>query len=138
MTVFDSPLKIPAALGLLLIASLLGACASAEHTRADIVDTIGAAPCEVDGQCRVLALGARPCGGAEDFIAWSLLQGDADQLGKLTDRYAQQRAEAHREAGRASTCEERVPPPVRCVRPDVSEPGQCMLQPEASASDARG
>jgi len=43
--------------------------------RAQIVQIIGAAPCINLVHCRVVALGARPCGGAAEYLAYSNLAG---------------------------------------------------------------
>ena len=131
------PLSTLALIGC-LTAALTGCAASIDRspTRTAIENLAGAARCEIDGQCRVLPLGARPCGGADGFLAWSVLETDGAQLQALGERYEQEREAAHERTGRASTCEPRVAPAVRCVRPNRAQAGRCTLQPQARGSDA--
>ena len=60
---------------------------------------IGPPRCKEDSQCRVLGLGASPCGGPEQFLAWSIEGTDADALQKLAARYAEERKKVHERAG---------------------------------------
>jgi hypothetical protein len=45
--------------------------AQLEALRGEILAMIGAAPCANVVHCRLLALGTRPCGGADEYLAYS-------------------------------------------------------------------
>lgn len=83
---------------------------------------IGAAPCHDDGQCRVIGVGARSCGGPESYRAWSTLVTDERALVAATEAHAAARREADRKMGVLSTCEILPEPAVACVR------GTCTVQ----------
>jgi hypothetical protein len=53
--------------------------AQLEALRAEILKMIGNAPCANLVHCRVLALGVRPCGGPDEYLAYN---------GVLTDKAA--------------------------------------------------
>jgi hypothetical protein len=44
---------------------------AAERLRREIAQLIGEAPCSNLVNCRVIGLGARPCGGPEEYVAFS-------------------------------------------------------------------
>jgi hypothetical protein len=71
----------------LAFASVPLACATgarAEPARA-ISALIGDAACDDDSQCRTLAVGAKPCGGPEYYLAWSTKRTDAAALRQAAD-----------------------------------------------------
>src|SRR4051812_47210296 len=66
------------------VLTMLAACQSgasaqpeAESALAEISAQIGDAACSADSQCRTLAIGKKPCGGPESYVAWSALRSDA-------------------------------------------------------------
>lgn len=102
----------------LLLLPVLGACAappapptvlaapaaaSAELLR-QIQAEVGDAACNSDAQCRTLAIGAKPCGGPESYLAWSTQRSRADKLERLAADYRQQREAENQRDGRLSNC----------------------------------
>ncbi len=65
-------------IALVSMAFLVSACAAlagdredAERLRAEIIGLIGDAECNNLVNCRVIGLGVRPCGGPEEYLAYS-------------------------------------------------------------------
>ncbi|MBL8324567.1 MAG: hypothetical protein JNJ89_06370 [Rubrivivax sp.] len=96
---------------------------------AELMRLIGPAACREDSQCRVLPLGAKPCGGPEGHVAWSTVGTDAARLRSLAERYRVARAARNQRLGLVSDCAVVLEPPVRCV-PDAGSPlgGRCQAQ----------
>jgi hypothetical protein len=112
----------------LLLLPVLGACAappapttvlaapvaaSADLLR-QIQTEIGDAACNSDAQCRTLAIGAKPCGGPESYLAWSTQRGRADRLERLATDYRQQREAENQREGRLSNCLFVIDPGAQC------------------------
>jgi hypothetical protein len=121
-----------------LLACLLGTTACAqppgrpdEQTLAAIHALIGSARCQDESQCRALGIGANPCGGPEQYVAWSSLATDADALQRLAARYADQRRRLHERTGMSSVCVLLPEPAVRCERRGADAEGRCVLAPPA-------
>jgi hypothetical protein len=126
---------------MLLAATIGGACAGsgsagpaaappddARATLEHITAAIGAARCDSDEQCRTVAIGARPCGGPERWMAWSTGDGDGRTIEALAERYAAERQRWHEKTGLMSTCEIRPDPGARCDR-GAGLRGRCVLRP---------
>lgn len=97
-------------------------------TLAQIHALIGNASCSDASQCRVLPIGARPCGGPEGYLAYSTSSAPEDQLLALAERHKQERARVHAEAGVMSDCRFMPPPSAVCVA------GTCQLAPAHSSA----
>lgn len=82
---------------------------------------IGAAECSSDNQCRVLPVGARPCGGPASYLAWSSAKTDGAQLQALAERHKAEQQADNMATGRISTCIALAPPAVAC------RAGTCQL-----------
>ncbi len=95
--------------------------AAAGDTLARIRELIGQASCTEAAQCRVLPIGARPCGGPESYLAWSSAHSSASQLQQLAERYKQQREAYNAANQRISDCRAIAPPLATC------RAGQCEL-----------
>jgi hypothetical protein len=126
------------AVALLLVAETLGAAACAqprvrpdEQTLASIHALVGSARCQHDSQCRSIGIGANPCGGPEQYLAWSTIATDADELQKLVARYAEQRRKLHEQTGMSSVCVLLPEPAARCDRKGDDAAGRCVLVPVA-------
>ena len=111
-----------------------GAAERPSLTLARIDQLIGAARCDKDSQCRVAAIGDRPCGGAEGYRAWSTASTEAHALEEALRAYAEERRRWHEKLGLMSTCEIRPSPAARCERPGL-QPGVCALT--GSSADLR-
>jgi len=129
------------ACGVLLLAGTLGATACAqpagrpdEQTLAAIHALIGSAGCQDQGQCRAIGIGANPCGGPEQYLAWSTFATDADALQRLAARYAEQRRKLHERTGMSSVCVLLPEPNVRCERQGGDAHGRCVLAPVTPGS----
>ena len=89
---------------------------------------IGNASCSDASQCRVLPIGARPCGGPEGYLAYSTSSAPEDQLLALAERHKQERARVHAESGVLSDCRVMPAPSAVCIA------GTCQLaKPNSSA-----
>lgn len=79
------------------------------------------ASCTGDAECRSLPLGARPCGGPDGYLAFSVIHASETELRALAQAYADERRKANSESGLVSTC---------LFQPDpgaVCKAGQCRL-----------
>lgn len=101
-------------------------------TLARIHALVGAPSCSADSQCKSLALGARPCGGPETYLAYSSVRTPEDALRPLADIYQAERRAANTQAGHMSTCLMRPEPAAVC------QAGMCTLKaPESAQPVAR-
>lgn len=71
--------------------------------------------------CRVLALGERPCGGPDSFLAYSTEVANVPTLLGLANRVATLDQRATTQFELASTCEMRIAPPAQI------RDGRCVL-----------
>jgi hypothetical protein len=94
---------------------------------------IGEPRCSDDTHCRVAGLGHLPCGGPEQYRAWSAMATDGRALADLLARYADARRQLHEAVGAMSTCEVRPAPAVQCRRSTPSQAGRCELTPSRGA-----
>src|SRR5512134_323427 len=112
----------------LMVALLGGAaagCAGAADTasleqelaalRAGIVKEIGNAPCANLVHCRLLAIGARPCGGPDEYLAYSSITGDKTQLENKAFEYGLLQEDLHRARGTVGPCVMLLEPRLVCV-----------------------
>jgi hypothetical protein len=111
----------------LAAASVLLALAACESTALAQGGALGTAPgalgelvadakCETDGQCRTIGIGAKPCGGAEAYLAWSTLRTDGQALRALVERDAQIAMKKGRSEDRLlSDCQVVVDPGAYCA-----------------------
>jgi hypothetical protein len=115
-----------APLALLLV---LPACAGyagdkeeAERLRREITGLIGAAPCNNLVNCRVIGLGARPCGGPEEYVAYSTWS-KRDEIETRALEYNFLRQELIAREGVAGICVVLPEPKAACVS------GRCIAAP---------
>lgn len=99
-----------------------GQGAEQNDTLARIRKLIGTPSCTEDSQCHSLALGERPCGGPEGYLAYSTARSPDAELQALGAVYRAERHKAHTEAGRASDCRFMADPGALC-RAGVCVPG---------------
>lgn len=81
----------------------------------EIVALIGKAPCANLVHCRVLALGTRPCGGADEYLAFSSLTGNKDVLEGKAFEYGFLQEEAMKAKRQTGACEVLAAPRAVCV-----------------------
>lgn len=80
---------------------------------------IGEARCTGNQACRTIALGARACGGPQDYLAWSVQQTDGRTLATAAERANRLARAALANSDALSTCEHVPDPGALCVA------GQC-------------
>ena len=95
-----------------------------------IRDMAGTAACTDSSQCQTLALGARACGGPEQYLAWSSAHTDGAALRALAERYRGERQAALAKSGEMSDCRLITDPGAEC------RAGQCRLRGGSAATAA--
>jgi hypothetical protein len=95
--------------------------AGQSDTLARIHALIGTPGCSADSQCRSLAVGERPCGGPESYLAYSTARATDAELQALGASYRAERRKANAEAGRVSDCRFMPDPGALC------RAGTCVL-----------
>lgn len=81
----------------------------------EITDLIGAAACEVNEQCRLIALGHKPCGGPATYRAYSSIGTAVVLLETRVTEYNRLAEQDHHETNAISDCALVAAPMVRCV-----------------------
>lgn len=99
------------------------AAAGSGDTLSRIRAMIGDAACTDSGQCRTLAIGARPCGGPQAYLPWSSAHTDGAALMQLAEQYKQERQAANAASGEMSDCRFLPDPGAVC------RAGICQLNP---------
>ena len=89
--------------------------------RSEIVSLIGEPRCANLVHCRVLALGARPCGGPSEYLTYSSLTANRETLEAKAYEYSFLEEEVNRSKGAVGSCEVLPPPRATCVD------GRCTL-----------
>jgi hypothetical protein len=127
---------VPVSIALLLATLATSACAQLPPEQpstelARIIDLIGPATCADDNQCRVIGIGALPCGGPERYVPWSVSATAETALRDSAARYAEVRRRHYESIGLSSTCVVQPEPGARCERSRGDAPGRCVLVPAA-------
>ena len=91
--------------------------------RAEIVEMIGEASCVNLVHCRLLALGARPCGGADEYLAYSSHTANRSVLENKALEYALLQEDVQRAKSVAGICD---------VLPSRSSPASSRRWPASS------
>lgn len=98
-----------------------GAVTGESSLQARILAEIGAARCDIDADCRTLAVGHKACGGPQLWLAWS---GGADLAGRLEDlagRLSALQRRRDERSGAVSNCQFNADPGATC------QAGRCTL-----------
>ncbi len=122
-----------------VLALLAGACAlqpaaqTAPQRVAPLVEPVAASRaaltrllvlnCRESTDCATVGVGARACGGPEQYLAYALRETPEPALRKATQEHARLRRKQLEERGEMSTCELLPDPGARCT-----PAGQCELQ----------
>jgi len=77
--------------------------------------------CDNSSQCHTLGVGAKACGGPENYIAWSSKNSDGSQLKALVEQHAVARRADDAREHMMSTCSVISDPGASC------KAGQCVL-----------
>jgi hypothetical protein len=83
--------------------------------RAQIVELIGDASCVNLVHCRLLALGTRPCGGADEYLAYSSHTGNRSALENKALEYALIQEDVQRAKSIAGICVVLPQPRLACI-----------------------
>ncbi|MBU0912384.1 MAG: hypothetical protein KKF22_07585 [Gammaproteobacteria bacterium] len=71
--------------------------------------------CQQDNQCKVIGVGARPCGGPDQYLFYSTLHTDEKMLSYTNDRYQKLKKQQNEKLGLMSTCQMLMPPVSACI-----------------------
>ena len=93
-----------------------------EDTRSEIDRLIGEARAGAVSQCALVPLGARPCGGPREYLAYSVAVTDPTALATLVQLYDRLDRERNEREGLVSTCEAMMPPEL------ALEAGRCVTR----------
>lgn len=88
--------------------------------RSEISAMIGDARCNNLVNCRILALGSRPCGGAEEYLAYSVWSTNGEDLRTKAMEFGFLREEMLAREGVSGSCELLAEPRAACVN------GRCV------------
>ena len=86
--------------------------------------------CDDSSQCHSLGVGAKACGGPENYLAWSSKNSDGAQLKALAEQHAAARRADDKRAGMMSTCSVVSDPGASC------RAGVCVLNPRGISGGA--
>jgi hypothetical protein len=89
--------------------------AQLEALRAQIIEMIGDASCVNLAHCRLLALGTRPCGGADEYLAYSSHTANRAALESKALEYAVIQEGVQRAKSIAGICVVLPQPRLACV-----------------------
>ncbi len=102
--------------------------ASAERMLAQIQAELGDAACDGPQQCHSIAVGAKPCGGPDGYLAWSSKRTDEKKLRSLIEQHALARKHENLRNNMASTCVFETNPGATC------QAARCSLGPRGRGS----
>ena len=89
---------------------------------------VGDAACDGPQQCHTIALGAKPCGGPDGYLAWSSKRTEATRLRALVAQHAVARKQENLHANALSTCVMETNPGATC------QAGHCITRPRGLGS----
>lgn len=85
--------------------------------------------CREDADCATVGVGARSCGGPEQYLAYAVRETSATALQRAVQDHARLRKKQIEERGEMSTCEVLPDPGAYCA-----PAGQCQVRPSRGAS----
>ncbi|HUU74029.1 MAG TPA: hypothetical protein VMW70_15490 [Burkholderiales bacterium] len=87
---------------------------AANRLREEISTEIGEARCRNLVNCRIVGLGMRPCGGPEEYVAYSIWETDREHMSNLVFEYNLLREDLMLDSDAVGTCEQISKPGVDC------------------------
>ncbi|KPK31631.1 MAG: hypothetical protein AMJ66_08340 [Betaproteobacteria bacterium SG8_40] len=119
------------------VGALCGLCAPATvaaqsdaedalRLRNEITTAIGEARCRNLVNCRIVGLGARPCGGPEEYVAYSIWDTDRQHIANLVFEYNLLREDMMFDSDAVGTCEQLQEPGIDCIH------DRCVIVPAAN------
>lgn len=103
-----------------------------DSLRLAVEEAIGGAEASSPSACRVVALGAKPCGGPRAYLPYSTEATDSAGLAELVRRYDALDARHNAEQGLLSDCSLVIPPAV------TLSGGRCMALPGRPGAPSSG
>ena len=85
---------------------------SLDSLRSRILELIGEPVASGMSQCRLIAFGAKPCGGPRAYLVYSTEATDSTLLARAVALYTSEDARLNQELGRASDCRLVTPPQI--------------------------
>ena len=85
---------------------------SLDSLRSRIFELIGEPVASGMSQCRLIAFGAKPCGGPRAYLVYSTWATDSTRLARAVAMYTSEDARLNQELGRASDCQMVTPPQI--------------------------
>ena len=85
---------------------------SLDSLRSRILELIGEPVVSDISQCRLIAFGAKPCGGPRAYLVYSMEATDSTELARAVAMYTSEDARLNQELGRASDCRLVMPPQI--------------------------
>ena len=99
---------------------------AAARLRGEIAAAIGEARCRNLVNCRIVGLGVRPCGGPEEYVAYSIWDTDREHISNLVSEYNLVKEDLMMESELVGTCQQLTQPGVDCVH------ARCVIVPHAN------
>lgn len=96
---------------------------AAQRLRSEIAKLIGEANCRNIVNCRILGLGFRPCGGFEEYVAYSIWETKREDLEIKAMSYNFLREELVAAGQQMGTCEVLPEPRAACIN------SRCVTRP---------
>ena len=87
----------------------------AAELRERITLLIGRARCNNIVNCRIVGLGSRPCGGPEEYVAYSIWDTQAGKMSSLAAEYNFLREEVNAAGGTVGICNVLPEPAINCI-----------------------
>lgn len=100
----------------------------------DVMREIGDAACDSDAQCHTVAIGAKPCGGPDAYLAWSNKVSNAGALADLAARYRAAREADNARSGLRSDCAFVPDPGALCLPSQKPHVRDCQLGTRSGSS----
>jgi hypothetical protein len=100
-----------------------GDAEAASRLREEITAVIGEAKCRNLVNCRIVGLGVRPCGGPEEYVAYSIWNTEREEISVLVSEYNLLKEDMMLDSDAVGSCEMLPKPDVNCVR------GHCVIVP---------
>lgn len=94
--------------------------------RNEITTAIGEAHCRNLVNCRIVGLGARPCGGPDEYVAYSIWDTDRQHIANLVFEYNLLREDMMLDSDAVGTCEQLQEPAIDCIH------DRCVIVPGAN------
>ncbi|MDC8770228.1 hypothetical protein [Roseateles albus] len=97
---------------------------------------VGDAACDGPHQCHSSAVGAKPCGGPDSYLAWSSKVTDPKKLQSLLEQHRAARLAENQSSGIVSNCAMVTDPGARCIPNPKGSGLVCVLNDRHSGGNA--